>query len=401
MEITAVRCVRREGTLSGVDNFVQSRVARPLDVYDEFRDQSGFSVGDIGITEGEGGEIQVSSVFLEIETDAGITGLAGPIGETLAFLTLELEELLVGRDPLETEKHWDLMYRREVDGRKGERMMAISTIDCALWDIKGKHYREPVHRLLGGPTRTELPAYASMFLYDTDPTAVRERAADIEERGYSAQKWFFQHGPGSGEEGKRKNIALAEAAREGAGDDHDLMFDCWMSWGRSYALEMVDRLARYDPAWLEEPVSPDIIDSYADVREAADFPIAGGEHEYTRWGFQELLSRNAIDVAQPDTYWAGGVSELDKICTLCSVHDIPVVIHGFSVPTNVQVTAAQSPTVCPQVEYLPRLNAVTQFFFEDPVEPENGTVPVPDDSGMGIRIDDSKVESETELEFGG
>jgi L-alanine-DL-glutamate epimerase-like enolase superfamily enzyme len=358
-------------------------------------------VGDLGLSEGRNGEIEVSNVFLEIETDAGITGLAGPISDTIAFLSLKLEDLLVGRDPLETETLWDLMYKREVDGRKGERMMAISAVDCALWDIKGKHYDEPVHRLLGGPTRERLPAYASMFLYDTDPDAVRDRAAEIKERGYTAQKWFFQHGPGSGEEGKRKNLALAEAAREGAGEDHDLMFDCWMSWGRSYALDMVDRLAPYDPAWLEEPVMPDTIDSYADVCEAAPFPVAGGEHEYTRWGFHELLSRSAVDIAQPDTYWAGGVSELEKICTLCSVHDVPVVIHGFSVPTNVQVTAAQSPTVCPMVEYLPRLNMVTQFFFEEPVEPEGGSIPVPDDPGMGIRIDDSKVESETELDFGG
>lgn len=401
MEITSLRCVRRDGTLSDVDDYMQSRVARPLDVYEEFRTRSGFSVGGLGLSAGNDGEIELSMLFLEIETDAGITGLAGPISDTVAFLSLELEELVVGRDPLETETLWDLMYKREVDGRKGERMMAISAIDCALWDINGKYYDEPVYRLLGGPTRERLPAYASMFLYDTDPDAVREQAAEMKDRGYTAQKWFFQHGPGSGAEGKQKNLALAEAARDAVGDDHDLMFDCWMSWGRSYALDMIDRLAAYDPAWLEEPVMPDTIDSYADVCEAAPFPIAGGEHEYTRWGFHELLRREAIDVAQPDTYWAGGISELDKICALCSVHDIPVVIHGFSVPANVQVTAAQSPTVCPLVEYLPKLNMVTQFFFEEPIEPENGSISLPDGPGMGVRIDDSKVESETEVEFGG
>jgi len=401
MEITSVRCIRREGILSGVDDFIRSRVVRPLDVYEEFRSQSGFSVGDLGLSEAADGELEISSVFLEIETDADITGLAGPISDTVAFLALKLEALLLGRDPLETEKLWDLMYRREVDGRKGERMMAISTVDCALWDIKGKYYGEPVYRLLGGPTREELPAYASMFLYDTDPDAVRERAAEMKERGYPAQKWFFQHGPGSGEDGKQKNLELAEAARDAVGPDHDLMFDCWMGWGRSYALEMIDRLAPYDPAWLEEPVMPDTVDSYVDLCAASPFPIAGGEHEYTRWGFQDILRRDAIDVAQPDTYWAGGISELDKICTLCSVHDVPAVIHGFSVPASVQVTAAQSPTVCPLVEYLPKLNVVTQFFFEKPVEPENGSIPIPDAPGMGVRIDEAKVESETDVDFGG
>lgn len=399
MKISEVKCIRREGTLSGVENHYESRVSRPIDVYEEFNRQSEFGEGTSGISPAEDGELDVIDFFLEVETDSNITGLVGPITEVSAYLATDMSDLLVGRNPLETEKLWDLMYRQAVHGRKGERMMAISAIDCALWDIKGKYHDAPVYQLLGGSTREELPAYASMFMYDTSPEAVQEAATEMKERGYTAQKWFLQHGPGSGEEGKEANVAVAEAAREAVGEGYDLMFDCWMSWGRTYTRDMLDRLAPYDPNWLEEPVPPDDIDGYAELRERAQFPIAGGEHEYTRWGIHELLSREALDVVQPDTYWAGGISELDKICTLGSVHDTPVIPHGSSVPANVHVSAAQSPTVCPLVEYLVRLNKTTQFFFEDPIEPESGAIPVPDRPGMGVQIDDSKVEVETEVNF--
>lgn len=401
MRITDLRCVRREGTLANADagNYYASRVARPLDAYEEFRAEGTFD-GNIGgmFPTVEGDDLAISNLFLEVETDGGQRGMAGPVEGTVASLALGLEDLLVGRDPLETEKLWDLMYRRETHGRKGRSMMAISAIDCALWDLRGGHHGEPVHRLLGGPTRTEIPAYASMFMYSTEPEDVRETAAEMRDRGYDAQKWFFQHGPGSGREGREANLALAEAARDGAGEDHDLMFDCWMSWGYDYAAGMLEDLAAYDPRWLEEPVPPDEIDRYADLRSRAPFSIAGGEHEYTRWGFHELFARDAVDVAQPDTFWAGGISELDKICTLGSVHDVPVIPHGTPVPANVQVSAAQPPTACPLAEYLPKLNRAFQFFFEEPIRPDDGVIEVPDRPGLGVDIDDSKVESEEEIE---
>ena len=402
MRITDVRCVRREGTLATDDaaGFYASRVARPLDAYREFRDDT-----DMGGTVGgmfpavEGDSLAVSNLFLEVETSDGLVGMAGPIEDAVAVLALGMADLLEGRDPLATERLWDLMYRAEDHGRKGKTMMAISAVDCALWDLRGRHYGEPVYRLLGGPTRTELPAYASMFLYSTDPADVRETAAEIVEQGYGAQKWFFQHGPGSGQEGRQANLALAAAAREGAGPEQDLMFDAWTSWGYDYTAGMLDALAEYDPYWLEEPVAPDQMGRYADLREQAPFRIVGGEHEYTRWGFHELFERGAVDVAQPDTFWAGGISELDKIFTLASAHDVPVIPHGTPVPANLQVSAAQPPTTCPMAEYLPKLNRVLQFFFEEPISPEDGVIAVPDRPGLGVRIDDSKVETEREFEM--
>lgn len=396
MEVTGFTVERLEGALDeDPESFYEERLVRPTDRYDEFRDRpSNYRAEQAG-----NDRVELEQYWLRVETDAGIEGLAGPLDEAWARRAVAFEDLLTGRDPRATEKAFDLLYRDAVHGRKGEPMHAISAVDVALWDIKGKAAGDPVYRLLGGPTREELPAYASMLGYSVDPDRVRERAAEFADRGYGAQKWFFRHGPNSGHEGKRRNVAMAEAAREAVGAGYDLMFDCWMSWDRTYAEELLPRLADVDPRWLEEPVLPDMLDSYEAIREAAPFPVAGGEHEYTRYGVHELLSRGAVDVCQPDTYWAGGITELRHACTLGAVHDVPIVPHGHSVPANVHVVASQPPAVCPLVEYLVKWNETLQFFLAEPVRPEGGSIPLPERPGIGIELDDSAAETREVVEF--
>jgi len=295
MEITGFRFERLSGTLDASPSELhEERFARPLDVYEEFRADPDPPWWPDGYGDRE--TTPVKQVFLHVETDGDVSGMVGPISDRRARGIHRFEKYLVGRDPLATEKLWDLLYRKAVHGRKGTTMMAISALDVALWDLKGQYFGEPVYRLLGGPTRETLPAYASMLGYSVDPEDVRERAADFRERGYGAQKWFFRHGVGSGSEGKRKNVELVAAAREAVGAEYDLMFDAWMSWDRSYALDVFDRIAEYDPRWVEEPLQPDRIGTYAELRDAADSPVAGGKHEYTRWGARELLDRGAVNV---------------------------------------------------------------------------------------------------------
>lgn len=407
MKITGHECVELTGTLTGYDDpqaFYEDRLAIPLDVYDEFRETGAeYLMGsdDVMTPYVDDEEIRVTQTYLRIRTDDGLSGIAGPIDREWATFVTPLVDFLRGRDPLAVEKLWDLMYRHEVHGRKGKTMKAISAIDCALWDLRGKYYDEPVYRLLGGPTRTDLPAYASMLGYSTDPDDVRERAAETKAAGYDAQKWFFRHGPGSGTDGLDRNLALAAAARESVGEGYDLMFDCWMSWNRTYTERAVRKLERYDPRWIEEPVHPDRVDQLAAIRETAPFPIAGGEHEYTRWGINELLRRGAVDVIQADTFWAGGITELNKICALASVYDVPVIPHGHSVSANVHLSAAQSPGVSPMVEYLVKWNEGFQFFLADPPEPEDGTISLDDRPGLGIVVDESAVEKRTVIDSSG
>jgi len=396
MKITQVRLFQVQGTLEHEGPFWEERLVRPIDLYPEHRVEG---PGDYPPPIAEE-RYRVQSIFLEVETDEELTGLSGPISEVSAFLIdRSLKPNLVGQDPLAVELIWDKLYRHAVHGRKGEMMMAISALDCALWDLRGKWAGAPVYRLLGGPTRNHIPAYASALGYSLEPDRVHQRAQEFVQQGYQATKWFFRHGPASGHEGVERNVELARTLREAVGDDVDIMLDCWMSWDVPYTLHMAERLAEYRPRWIEEPVLPDKIDSYAQIRALSSIPIAGGEHEYTRWGIHALLEAGAVDVLQPDVYWAGGITEMVKICALASAYDIPVIPHGHSVPATAHLIAAQPPALCPILEYLIKWNQVHQFFLKHPVRPEGGFVPLPKGPGLGLELDEGKIEDRREVSW--
>jgi L-alanine-DL-glutamate epimerase-like enolase superfamily enzyme len=398
MKITNLRLRELTGTIRHPEGpFWEERLIRPVDVYPEFHAQPGGGTNWQPVVAGET-ESTIVLTFLEIETDEGVTGLGGPVSRDVATqLHIGFRTFLVGHDPLATERLWDIMYRDGVHSRKGTPMFAISAIDAALWDLRGKYLNQPVHRLLGGPVRAKLPAYASMLGFSLDPDRVEARASEYAAKGYTAQKWFPRWGPMDGREGIRKNVELMETLRGAAGPESDIMIDAWMSWNVPYTLDMAQRLKPFDSRWIEEPVLPDKIAQYAEIRDKSVVQISGGEHEYTRYGIKALLDARAVDLMQADTYWAGGISEMVKICTLCSAYDIPIVPHGHSVPANVQLSAALSPLDVPYVEFLVKWNEILQFFFTDPVMPVDGWVTVPDGPGMGVEIDESKIESEREF----
>jgi L-alanine-DL-glutamate epimerase-like enolase superfamily enzyme len=275
--------------------------------------------------------------------------------------------------------------------------MAISAIDATLWDLKGHWLGQPVYRLLGGPIRETIPAYASMLGHSLEPERVRERTRAIVAEGYTATKWFPRHGPVDGRAGMARNEELMAALREAAGPDVDVMLDAWMSWDVPYTVEMAERLKEYRPRWIEEPVLPDKIAACAEIRRRSPVPIATGEHEYTRWGFQRLLLAEAVDVIQADPDWCGGISELVKICTLASTFGRSVVPHGHSVPAAVQVIASQPPHVCPMAEYLILAQPVAQHFHATFVQPEGGSLALSTAPGLGIALDEAKVERREEL----
>jgi L-alanine-DL-glutamate epimerase-like enolase superfamily enzyme len=155
---------------------------------------------------------------------------------------------------------------------------------------------------------------------------------------------------------------------------------------------MANRLEEYRPRWLEEVVKPDDIPGYARIRQASPVPISGGEHEYTRWGARDYFTAGAVDLYQADTFWAGGISEMMKIFALASAFEIPTIPHGHSVPVNAHLTAAQSPGTVPYIEYLLQWNEIMQFFLKYPVRPVKGRVTVSDLPGLGLEIDEAKVE---------
>jgi L-alanine-DL-glutamate epimerase-like enolase superfamily enzyme len=169
-----------------------------------------------------------------------------------------------------------------------------------------------------------------MLGYSIEPTAAAVTARQYQAAGYTAQKWFFQYGPAHGSEGEEKNLAMATAVREAVGPNYKLMFDAFMGWDRNYATRMLQALEPLTPMWMEEPIPPERVGEFAQLRAFSRTPIATGEHVYTRWQTKELLVQGAVDSLQNDPDWTGGISELVKICALASSFEVQVVAHGHS-----------------------------------------------------------------------
>lgn len=370
-----------------------NRQATQLDIYPEFNQPPSHERHPPQ-------EREMQGIYVEIQTDEGIAGRWGPIERPQAFVIHEsLRPYLIGRDPLATELLWDQMQRMNRHGRSGLFMTGISAVDCALWDLKGNAWEQPVYRLLGGPTRPAVPAYASMLGFSVEPDAAAAVAREYKEKGFKAQKWFFRYGPGDGEAGKVKNLALARAVREELGSHHTLMFDAFMGWDVPYAVEMVRALAPLNLTWMEEPIPPERVGGLRKIRQAAAVPIATGEHVFTRWQVKELLMGEAVDVIQADPDWTGGITELVKICALASAFDVPVVAHGHSLLPALHVAGAQSPTTVPMVEYLVRHQPNKQFLHKPIYAPKAGVVMLPELPGLGFSLDEEKIETREPVRF--
>lgn len=395
MKIRKLTVRRLTGTMPTDGSLWEERLVRPIDVYPEYR-------RDPWVTGGEqldDGRFRTTQDFLEILTDGGVSGIAGPLWPDPARIVLtQLAHLLLGKDPLATELLWDQMHRFQVHGRQGDAMIALSAVDCALWDIKGRVFGQPIWRLLGGPTRAEVPAYASMLGYAVEDLGkVRERALRYRELGYTAQKWFFRHGPMSGPEGLAKNVGLVRMLRETLGDGYAIMLDCWQSMSFDYAVDLCERIEEYRPRWLEEVFMPDRIDSYVKLKAKTRIPLAGAEHEYTRWGFRRFIDRDALDVLQPDIYWCGGLSETLKIAAYATAHDLITIPHGHSTPMTMHFSVTQSPIHTPYQEYLVKWNDINMHFLKHPIRPVNGVIPLPEAPGASMALDADKIEKEEEI----
>ncbi len=385
MRISDVVVYEVSGCYTGPVFAPGDRQAKQIDVYPEFNRQEGASLPAAGQ--------MVTTLYVEVQTDDGVSGIYGPIYEQQAFFILyELRSMLIGQDALATEQRSDQMLRLDRHGRSGAQITASSAVDCALWDLKGKAWGQPVYRLLGGPTRERVPAYASMLGFSVEPEAAAAAAAEYAGKGFGAQKWFFRYGPGDGDLGMAKNLAMARAVREAVGPDYTLMFDAFMGWSTSYAVTMAQRLASVRPFWLEEPIPPERVGGLRKIRRQGGVPVATGEHVYTRWQTKELLVQEAVDFLQNDPDWTGGISELVKVCALASAFEVPVIAHGHSLLPALHVAAAQSPTTVPFVEYLIRNQEMKQCLHTQVYRPEDGMIAVPEAPGLGLALDMEKIE---------
>ncbi len=339
-----------------------------------------------------------ASLYLEIDADNGVTGRYGPVDrEAVAPLAERIAPALLGLDALAVGYVWDLLTRSDRHARHGWYKIAVSAVDNALWDLRGRILGAPVWQLLGGSGRRAIPAYASTLGTAHDEGEVERVAAALVEEGYTAQKWFFTDGPGQGPEGMERNVALVERVRHTVGHRSEIMFDAFMSWDLQYARRWCRQVEHLGPDWLEEPFAPDAVPAYAQLRTATSIPLATGEHLYDRADVLGLLERDVLGVLQVDPEWCGGVSELVRMCAIAEPYGVAVVPHGHGIHAALHVVAAQSPAVCPRVEYLYHHMPHRHRFEIDTPAPRDGRVPLPTRPGFGIELDQNRVGTATAL----
>lgn len=285
-----------------------SEVANPMSIYPKYKARRElFMANDLGPD------------AVEISTDKGVTGI-GFGGPGCSFvIEKHLTKLLLGEDPFDVEKLWDIMWRSTLYyGRKGLVVHAISAVDIALWDIIGNALGLPVYKLLGGETKSKIPAYCT--------------GNDVEQHldfGYKRLKLALPYGPADGRDGMKKNLAVVKRTRELLGPEGDLMLDCWMALTEHYTIELAEMLEPYRVYWMEECLPPDDYEGFGRLGAAIkSTQMATGEHEYTRYGFRLLLEYKGAAIWQPDLTWCGGLSEMRHIGALAAAYNIPVIPHA-------------------------------------------------------------------------
>ncbi len=341
------------------------------------------------------------ALIVRVETDAGITGIGevdsnpmaakgaieGPFSHTTAT---GLAQVVLGEDPFETEKLWHKMYRANIyGGRRGAGFHAMSGIDIALWDIKGKALGMPVWKLLGGGFHQQIRCYASSLFGET-PGKTRELAARYRDQGFTAVKFGWDP---MGRD-RQTDEALVREARAGLGIGADLMIDAGLVWDAKTALQRAIAFSEYDIFWLEEPLRPDDYEGYRKLAEATPVRIAAGEEESGRASFLDLMDRGRIDVVQVDLTRCGGFTEAMKIAALAWDRGLPVANHGFT--TYINVTAAlhwlnsiPNALIC---EFVAEEETnLREFATREKLRAKDGFLSVPDAPGLGVELDEEAI----------
>jgi len=344
----------------------------------------------------------VGAVVVRLETDEGLDGIGSAgVGNGAAVYILEhsLKPIVMGANPFDVELLWEKMFRGTINfGRKGVTLEAISAVDIALWDLMGKATGQPVYNLLGGRTRERIRVYASRLYAHEDLDRVASEADNFRSQGFTAMKQRFGFGPRDGIAGMRKNLALVKTVRDAIGPDIELMADAYMGWDVPYSIRMIRMLedAGLNLEWVEEPLIPDQIDGYAQIRREVATPISGGEHEFTRYGFGELIRRDAVDILQPDVNRAGGITECRKIWALAAAQGLRVIPHAGQVHNYHLVMSHFN---SPVAEYFPGpaegvpLDDDTLFWELFSGEPRalGGYVTLPVTPGLGVMLNEDRV----------
>lgn len=280
--------------------------------------------------------------LVEIETDEGITGWGecfGPGNIALAnkyIVEKVIQPLIIGEDPINKEYIWHKVYNLLRDsGQKGMPIQALSGIDIALWDILAKKAKLPLYQLLGGKTNSKIPVYGyGMMLQKKSVEELcelfKKEANQIKEKNFKAMKMKVGLGP-------KEDLKLVSAVREAIGDNFKLMVDANHAYNKNDALYVGRGLDEMEIYWFEEPVAPEDYDGYKELKEKLKTNIAGGEAEFTKYGWNQLIKNNCIDIAQPEVCGLGGITEYLKVSALAQSNFIPIVNHVWGSALSVAV----------------------------------------------------------------
>ena len=346
-----------------------------------------------------------TSHIVEVETDEGVTGWGECFGPgNIAFANKGIVEkviqpIVLGMQALDRDVIWHKVYNLMRDhGQKGMPLQALSGVDIALWDIAGKAANLPLYKMIGGAHRDKVEVYGyGMMLRPENINSLisrfKEESAEIKEMGFKALKMKVGVGP-------KDDIKLIEAVREGIGDNFRFMVDANHGYTTHDALYVGRAMEEFSPYWFEEPVAPEDLDGYRELRAFLKVNISGGEAEFNRWGWRKLLESRGLDIAQPEVCALGGISEYLRVLALCHSHFTPVVNHvwgsAIAVAVNLHLLAAMPPLPGGLFPWEPMLEFDTTHnrFIDDlltvsldikkQVKINNGTVSLPHGPGLGV-----------------
>ena len=313
-----------------------------------------------------------------------------------------LTPFVLGQHPLETETIWSLMYRRTLDfARSGVLVSAMSAIDVALWDLKGKILDQPVHLLLGGKKRNAVVPYATgmYFVNGEDLCQVLTREAkEYADMGYKAMKMKVGLGI-------KEDVQLVKRIRQAIGEKVDLMIDANHAYNLREAVLLAKAVEDNNIYWFEEPISPEYYGQYAELRTKTTIPIAGGECEYLRFGFQTLLSSKSVDIVQPDICASGGLTEAKKIASLASVYGVEIVPHtwgtGIAIAAaihfiaNLETMPGRLKTPNCYIEYDRTENGLREELTSTDMVFDNGEIKISDAPGLGFVLHENALQKYT------
>src|SRR5207249_1721126 len=347
-------------------------------------------------------------VLVRVRTDDGIEGVGeadaspevvkaiidAPFSHNIAC---GLREILLGENPLETERLWQKMYRRtQYFGRTSVTIAAMSAVDMALWDLKGKHFGEPIHRLLGGKQHDRIKAYASI-LFGRDGRQTEEIGRRWVKAGYQAVKFGWEP-MGQNE---ALDLELVRGARAGIGEGATLLIDAGCVWDARTALQRAHRFAEFKLGWLEEPLRPGDVEGYVWLRDRSPVPIAAGEAECGRESFRPLIDRHALDVYQVDlsrcgftdgAYLRARVEEIGaRLCNHCYTSPVTVAASLHWLATCRDAFLFED---C--VEDSPMRHQLTH----EKVQAQNGWIAVPDRPGLGVTLNEEFITKHLVAESG-